>query len=130
MTKREGETQLYSVICQGCCTEMRVENPDQPPYCMPCFVSKKMQERYSVQKEYTFNENELLEKFAAICHDQWVYWSIAVFKRLISKPHTIEAGNVVYDRWAPNWIPYHELSEEIKELDRKYARKFLEVIKK
>lgn len=63
---------------------------------------------------------QLLEKLAEIEHDQWMEWSKAV------APEVSEERR---KRWEKYWIPYSELSEEVKEQDRKYARKVLSLIK-
>jgi hypothetical protein len=59
---------------------------------------------------------ELLERLAELEHEQWVAWSRAV------------AGEVSAERrrrWQECWVPYAELPEEVKELDREWARKVL-----
>ena len=62
---------------------------------------------------------ELLEKLSEVEHDQWMEWSKAVSK---------EVGKERQDRWAKLWVPYEDLSEEMKEADRKYARKVLQAL--
>jgi hypothetical protein len=59
---------------------------------------------------------ELLERLAELEHEQWVAWSRAV------------AAEVSADRrrrWQACWVPYAELPEEVKELDRAWARRVL-----
>ena len=59
---------------------------------------------------------ELLERLAELEHEQWVAWSRAV------------AAEVSADRrrrWQACWVPYAELPEAVKELDRAWARKVL-----
>lgn len=60
-----------------------------------------------------------LEELAAIEHDQWVEWSKSVAS---------EVSEERRKRWEKYWVPYHELSEEVKEQDRVYARKVLEAM--
>lgn len=78
-------------------------------------------------------ENELLEKLSDLEHEQWMNWSITLKNRLydyLSDGLSLqEAINVLTDRWEPNWIPYSELDEKVKEFDREYAKKVLEILK-
>jgi hypothetical protein len=66
--------------------------------------------------------NELLEKLSNLEHEQWVKWS-----KTIAKTETISDERVL--RWADCWVPYSDLSEEMKDHDRKWAHKSLDVIK-
>ena len=59
---------------------------------------------------------ELLERLAELEHEQWVAWSQAV---------AAEVSAARRRRWQECWVPYAELSEEVKELDREWARKVL-----
>lgn len=66
---------------------------------------------------------DLLEKIASIEHDQWIYWS----KSLALSSETLSQER--RDRWRRLWrTRYPDLSEEMKEQDRVWARKVLEVI--
>jgi len=67
--------------------------------------------------------NNLLEKLSEIEHDQWMEWS----KDIASKEKISEERK---KRWEKLWVPYSELTEEVKEQDRKYARKVIEAILK
>ena len=61
----------------------------------------------------------LLERLAELEHEQWVAWSRAV------------AGEVSAERrrrWQECWVPYAELPEEVKDLDREWARKVLSLL--
>ena len=66
-------------------------------------------------------KNNILEKLAEIEHDQWIEWS----KDVASKENISEDRK---KRWEKYWVPYSELSEEVKEQDRKYARKILKAL--
>lgn len=66
-------------------------------------------------------KSELLEKLAEIEHDQWIAWS----KDVASKENISEERK---KRWETYWVPYSELQENVKEQDRKYARKVIEAI--
>jgi hypothetical protein len=62
-----------------------------------------------------------LEKLAALEHEQWCYWT----RNLVS------SGRIpdwLVAKWRPNWVPYGELSEELKEHDRIWARRALAIM--
>ena len=67
-------------------------------------------------------DRTLLEKLAALEHDQWIAWAKTVAE---TEPNLSE-GRV--QRWEKYFVPYEELSEEVKEFDREWAKKVLEVI--
>ena len=84
------------------------------------------------------DENQLLEKLAELEHIQWEHWS----KHITNELHDIKvlcyAGNTteaiqklnsMLQRWEKNWKPYKKLKEDIKDYDREWARKVLELIK-
>lgn len=60
----------------------------------------------------------LLEKLAALEHDQWVKWSKELAEKERLSPDRVE-------RWKQFWVPYEELDEATKEHDRKWARQAL-----
>lgn len=62
----------------------------------------------------------LVEIIAAIEHDQWVFWSQAVAHEILNLDRK--------KRWEKSWVPYGELSEEMKEHDRVWARKVIDAI--
>jgi len=66
-------------------------------------------------------ESILLEKLAELEHIQWMNWTKNVLENEKISKTTIQ-------RWKGYLIPYNELPEEIKELDRNYARKVLNII--
>ena len=71
---------------------------------------------------------ELLEKLAKLEHDQWIAWSSYIASSL----HDVDDQKVkdLIKRWSVNWVPYEQLSEEMKEKDRKWARMALEAMEK
>ena len=69
-------------------------------------------------------EKELIEKLAELEHEQWVKWS----KELATKETSLSEERI--RRWEQYWVPYSELSEEVKEFDREWARKVLEILEK
>jgi hypothetical protein len=62
-------------------------------------------------------KNERLrERIADLEHEQWIEWS----KELSIKEDLTKER---VERWKKFWIPYEELSETVKEFDRKWADK-------
>jgi len=66
-------------------------------------------------------KKELLEELSKIEHDQWIEWSKSV---------SSEVSDERKKRWEKYWVAYKDLSEDIKEQDRVYARKVLNVFEK
>lgn len=94
--------------------------------------------------------NQLLEDMSDICHREWVEWSkniseelyqvIEVLKKDIEfyeengidneeARHLLEQLENRMERWESLWIPYDDLSEEMKDSDRIYAKKMLDLAK-
>lgn len=65
------------------------------------------------------NNNNLLEKLAELEHEQWIAWSKDIASKEKLSPERLK-------RWKSLWVPYKELSEEMKEFDREWARKVIE----
>lgn len=85
--------------------------------------------------------DELLERLSELEHVQWQNWSKSVsedLKRLIElcdkfsdnlndeEKEFINSQKERLIRWEGMWVPYDELSEDLKELDRNYARKIMD----
>ena len=65
-------------------------------------------------------KNELLEKLSQLEHEQWMKWA----------KHILENENISEEtrkKWEEDFIPYSELPENIKKLDRPFAQKSLEI---
>jgi len=69
------------------------------------------------------NINKLREKLAELEHLQWSFWA----KSLMQKN---EVSMFTMHRWKPNLCDYKDLPEEIKNMDRIWADKVLELMKK
>lgn len=65
------------------------------------------------------SKKNLLEDLSAIEHDQWVEWSKAIQTEVSDKRKA---------RWKKYWVPYKDLPDDVKEQDREYAKKVLEII--
>lgn len=66
-------------------------------------------------------DKTLLEKLAAVEHDQWFTWAATLLDQE-------DISDDRASRWKQYFVPYEELPEEIKEHDRVWARKVIEVI--
>lgn len=64
--------------------------------------------------------DDLLVRLAELEHEQWMHWSQAVAGEV---PESTRA------KWKSMWIPYSELTEELREHDRVWARKVLELLR-
>lgn len=62
-----------------------------------------------------------LEELAEVEHNQWVKWSKDVAGKENLSPDCVE-------RWKSYWIPYSDLNDDVKELDRNWARKSIEAL--
>jgi len=67
------------------------------------------------------NYENIIERVASVVHDEWIDWS-----NIINMEEDISPGRV--DCWRKYWIPYDKLPEEIKEIDRIYARKAVDAV--
>ena len=86
-------------------------------------------------------QKELLEILSDLEHQQWEDWSKAIAKLLhasyvaldTKKESQIEdVKSKIADKlrnWNSYWVPYEDLTDEIKEYDRVYARKIINVLK-
>lgn len=63
---------------------------------------------------------ELLEKLAALEHEQWIAWSQNLTQNELLSYERLE-------RWKALWIPYEQLTEEQKEQDRTWAAKVMTI---
>jgi hypothetical protein len=64
-------------------------------------------------------DEELLERLAEVEHEQWMAWSQSVAAEVSAERR---------QRRQSCWVPYADLPEEVKELDRLWARKVLEAL--
>jgi len=65
--------------------------------------------------------DDLIEALAEIEHEQWMYWSQAVAPKVLTG---------IVDNWRNSWVDYAELTEELKEADRVWARKVVMLLRK
>jgi hypothetical protein len=65
--------------------------------------------------------NELRERLAALEHDQWCAWAQSILATEAVSPERRA-------RWKGLFLPYDELSEEMKDHDRLWADKVLALL--
>jgi hypothetical protein len=58
-----------------------------------------------------------IERMAEVEHVQWMEWSKSVAPEVSPERR---------ERWKKYWVPYDQLPDDVKELDRAWARKALE----
>lgn len=94
--------------------------------------------------------DQVIEDMADVCHEEWVKWSKSISKELaivvevlkkdigFSKENGVDNKEAIelvqklesrLERWGTLWIPYEDLSEEMKDADRKYALKMFDIAK-
>lgn len=66
-------------------------------------------------------DKTLIEKLAALEHEQWMAWA-----KTLADTENLSPDRIA--RWQAFFIPYEELDEETKEFDREWARKVLKII--
>ena len=67
------------------------------------------------------SSENVIEKLAALEHDQWVQWANSLMQSEDLSEERIQ-------RWIPYMVPYSELEDDVKEHDRKWARKALTIV--
>lgn len=74
----------------------------------------------------------LIEALAALEHEQWMGWSKSL-AQLIQGQYGLEYWKLPTElalkisRWEKLWVPFADLSEEMKEKDREWARKAVSI---
>ena len=71
----------------------------------------------------TLTDEEIIESLAELEHKQWMKWADTIMQ-------TEKISDDRFARWASCMIPYADLSEEMKEHDRVWARKALAILRK
>ena len=61
----------------------------------------------------------LRERLADLEHEQWMKWAGSVMP---------EVSQGRQDRWQGYMVPYAELTEKVKDYDRKWADKILDIL--
>jgi len=66
-------------------------------------------------------QSAVVERVAEVEHEQWTEWSKSV------APEVSPARRA---RWQKYWVPYKDLPDDVKELDRAWARRAIQAAKK
>ena len=78
-----------------------------------------------------------VENVSAVQHEAWTHWSKSLADTLQEVQEAITARKsqialrtirMKLASWEKTWVPYEDLPEETKELDREWARKVLEAL--
>ena len=67
-----------------------------------------------------FPEGILIEALSALIHEEWMHWA----QHLVSSE---KLSSERLERWKKLFVPFRDLSEEMKEKDREWARKALTI---
>lgn len=65
--------------------------------------------------------DDLVEALAKIEHQQWMHWSQAVASQVPA--NTLK-------KWKSSWVDYNELTDDLKEADRVWARKVMTLLRR
>jgi len=68
-------------------------------------------------------DEEIIESLAELEHEQWMKWAETIMQ-------TEKISDARFARWASFMITYADLTEEMKEFDREWARKALAILRK
>jgi hypothetical protein len=63
---------------------------------------------------------ELIEALAAIEHEQWLHWSRATAS---------DVSAATRAKWQTSWVKYDEMPDNLKEVDRVWARKVVGLLR-
>jgi len=73
-------------------------------------------------EEITKEQDTNLESLARVAHEVWMDWAKNIIETEDISPERVK-------RWEEEcFMPYDELSEEMKELDREQAQKYLDAL--
>lgn len=88
---------------------------DMCPACGYSWVTLRKEELASLRSRLAKAEKVLdIEHLAAVFHNAWWHWSKTVAEGGLSADRL--------ERWRSYWVPYADLPESAKELDRDWGR--------
>ena len=90
--------------------------------CIQNFAEEQHQRAVALEMRELTDE-EIIESLAELEHEQWMKWADTIMQ-------TEKISDVRFARWASCMISYAELTEEMKEFDREWARKALAILRK
>lgn len=77
-------------------------------------------ERVFLNVEASLDKGAILEALSEVFHDAWMHWSKAVADEIKDEARVA--------RWKNYWVPYDQLDEPTKDLDREWAKEALKNI--
>ena len=94
-----------------------------------------------LRQEHEALDAETLEELSDLEHVQWMEWSKTISGDLRKYVEILEKCDDMYpvqqvinlindriDRWEKFWVPYEDLTDEIQEYDREWARKVMAIM--
>ena len=101
---------------------------DEALYLADCVSENEVENMGITTPLYThpakiLTDEEVIESLAELEHEQWMTWADTIMQ-------TEKISDNRFARWASCMIPYADLSEEMKEFDREWARKALAILRK
>jgi len=100
-----------------------IDDRDYGMICKASTVLRQQQAEIEALKQRELTDEEIIEQLAKLEHHQWMMWADAIMQ-------TEKISDARFARWASCMIPYAELSEEMKEHDRVWARQALAILRK
>ncbi len=121
--KMEMRNDHILIMCEGCNTLMKFR-PDST-VIKTSHISTVIKTSHMAE--------ELIENIAELEHKQWMEWSRSIINELMGDPfdthyHVGVRVAEKHQEWLKYWKDYSELSEEMKERDREWARKVINII--
>ena len=78
------------------------------------------------------NKEQIIEKLAELEHEHWEKWSKSIIGFCMDNSLSAYVwGKQIqkkHESWLLMWVPYDDLSEELKEYDREWARKAYDIV--
>jgi len=110
VTKREWQIEMANRFAKR--DNVNIEELDTRSYLLGRYDSTK-----------TLTDEEIIESLAELEHEQWIKWASTIMQT-----EKISDGRIA--RWKDCFVSYADLSEEMKEFDREWARKALATLRK
>lgn len=74
-----------------------------------------------IRKSQELGRKRVIERLATLVHGEWSEWS----HDIANKEQLTDAR---LRRWQHMWVPYNDLPDRVKEMDRRWAKRFLSEI--
>ncbi len=117
--------------CKGIDYKMDKKQLKKYPWCLDCEeanTAKDFKEITLFTSEEIENKREALAKLE---HEQWIKWSRSIISQVMdgNANDYYKMAKVItekHNKWLKLWIPYNELSEDMKNEDRVWADKVID----